>query len=670
MSDIILNNRYRLGKQIGVGGMAVVHEADDLVLKRKVAIKILKQQFVDDEEFLKKFQNEAQSAAALTHPNIVNVYDVGSQVVDGKKLHYIVMELVEGTTLKDVIEVQGRLSDSAISRISIQIARALECAHDHNIVHRDIKPANILIMSSGNVKVADFGIARISSTATITYTNSILGTVHYISPEQAKGRYIDQKSDIYSLGVVMYEMATGHVPFDAENSVGIAIKHIQEEPPAPIDDNPRLSPGLNAIILRCLRKDPNERYYNAQELIRALESYKTYAEADTEESASGDTIHIKAVNPREVTYESKRPIEDFEEEPRKSGGRWKWLLLLAIFAIVAAAGMIFLLQQSGNKMRNEEMTTVPDLYNMKEDEALTFLKDQGLRGVVVNRVSDPRVEKGRVIDQSIPAKTPIKKGERIDLTVSDGVEKIRVPDVTNKMQSEAEQSISAAGLQIDHVEFANSDDIEKDRVIKTDPPRGTQLEPGSKVVIYVSKGKLENMTTVPMLENQDQVNAINLLRQMDLTIGSITPEHSATQPEGKVIRQSIDPGSRVEKGTKVDIVISSGPEEPIASSESSEPPQSSESSSTAPPPESSEASSEQPVEKKFNLILTPPADKDSFTVTIFDKSVDTDTPIFEKLYQKSEVGPDGKIHLTIQGTVHSDFLILYDGKPASTVGNP
>ena len=223
---------------------------------------------------MKKFENEALSVASLSHANIVNVFDVGSEEVDGKSLHYIVMELIEGSTLRDAIQRQGKFSNSAIAKISKQIASALECAHEHNIIHRDIKPANILITKAGDVKVTDFGIARISTTATITYTSSILGTVHYISPEQAKGHFIDQKSDIYSLGVVMYEMATGQVPFDADNSVGIAIKHIQDEPAAPIEKNPSLDKGLNQIILKCMKKDPANRYLSTRELLRDLNNYK------------------------------------------------------------------------------------------------------------------------------------------------------------------------------------------------------------------------------------------------------------------------------------------------------------------------------------------------------------------------------------------------------------
>ena len=271
MNNIILGNRYQLQELIGVGGMAKVYKATDRLLQRDVAIKILKDQYAEDDEFVRKFSNEGLSAAKLTHVNIVSVYDIGEDLIEGKRIYYIVMEYVEGQTLKDLIDKEKALSNHDIVDYSVQIAQALNQAHSSNIIHRDIKPQNILMNKQGLLKVTDFGIARVSTNATITYTSSILGTVHYISPEQAKGKFVDEKSDLYSLGVVMYEMATGKVPFDADNSVGIAVMHIQDEPESPIKLNENLSPRLNDIIMKLLQKNPQERFKNAKELIRALE---------------------------------------------------------------------------------------------------------------------------------------------------------------------------------------------------------------------------------------------------------------------------------------------------------------------------------------------------------------------------------------------------------------
>lgn len=267
-----LGNRYNIIEKVGTGGMAYVYKAEDKILKRLVAIKVLKEQFIEDQEFSKKFEIEAQSAARLSHPNIVNVYDVGTDRIDDRIIHYIVMEYINGRTLKDLIREKGKLSTTEAVSYSKQIASALDLAHRNGIIHRDIKPQNIMINDEGMVKVTDFGIARISSSATITYTSSILGTVHYISPEQAKGSFIDYKSDIYSLGIVMYEMLTGRVPFDAENSVGIALAHIHEKVEAPRILNPSISPRLNSIVLKALEKNPENRFSSCRELIRALNS--------------------------------------------------------------------------------------------------------------------------------------------------------------------------------------------------------------------------------------------------------------------------------------------------------------------------------------------------------------------------------------------------------------
>lgn len=297
MDKIILDSRYEIIKEIGVGGMAKVYKAKDRLLDRYVAIKILKDQYAEDDEFSKKFNNEAQSAAKLSHINIVNVYDIGKDMLNGKLIQYIVMEYVEGETLKDLIDREKVLENHDIIDYSTQIAQALKSAHDSGIVHRDIKPQNILIDKYGLCKVTDFGIARVSSNATITYTSSILGTVHYISPEQAKGKIVDLKSDLYSLGAVMYEMATGRVPFDADNSVGIAVMHIQDDPIPPREINPNLSKHLNYIIMKLLKKDPTERFQNASELIEALDDESLVKGEDTFEDTARIPIVVPKKNP-------------------------------------------------------------------------------------------------------------------------------------------------------------------------------------------------------------------------------------------------------------------------------------------------------------------------------------------------------------------------------------
>lgn len=653
MEPIILNDRYKLLTRIGVGGMAYVYEAEDLYLKRKVAVKILKEEFVEDEDFLKKFENEAQSAALLNHPNIVNIYDVGRENKEGKDLNYIVMELVVGTTLKDAIQNQGKMSTEVIVRISKQIASALDSAHEKGIVHRDIKPANILITKNGEVKVADFGIARLSSAATITYTSSILGTVHYISPEQAKGRFINKKSDIYSLGVVMYEMATGHVPFDAENSVGIAIKHIQEKPIPPIEENPDIHPGLNRIIMKCLEKDPTDRYHHASDLIYDLKHYKDRQAAGVRTDQDTARIPVEGLN-REVKAESHYrsqpdhlPDEEELEEEDEKKGKPKAL----IYTLLAAVLVLILALAMGHDRRALDGKTaqVPALVNESEETALKLLEDAGLKGEISDRVYSNKVNKDHVVDQSILEGTTVDKGSVVSLTISLGREQVKVPDLTGKTFMEASKSLENAGLSVGRTSYENSDKVGKNRVITSDPKPGTELEAKSKVNLIISQGEEGETTVVPSLIGSDQVDAINDISEANLTLGDLTSSPSSYKA-GTVIEQSIKLGSRVKVGTVIDLVISSGPEE-----EEPEKPE-------------GEGESEEPASMTdYQIKFYPPEGKDSFKVTVYDVNQSKTDPVFSKTFKSDDVNEDGYILQTVKAREDAELKIYYDGVLASTL---
>ncbi|MDD7543785.1 MAG: Stk1 family PASTA domain-containing Ser/Thr kinase [Peptoniphilaceae bacterium] len=637
MDQIILNNRYKLEQRIGVGGMAYVYEAEDLTLKRKVAVKILKQQFVEDAEFLHKFENEALSAAALNHPNIVNVYDVGSDTVNGMPMHYIVMELIEGTTLKDAIASQGPMSDAVIARTAEQIAKALLRAHEHNIVHRDVKPANILIMKTGDVKVADFGIARITSSSTITYTNSILGTVHYISPEQAKGRIVDHKSDLYSLGVVMYEMATGKVPFDGENSVSIAIKHIQEYPRPPIEINEALSPGLNRIILKLMEKNPEDRYDSAQELIDDLHHYQQLDEEDfaSYSDATEKVSRVQVYEP-EVTYESRYDAEEYEEEPKKNRKLLFYGLLTAL-AIVFLILLAFFFMNRTQKKAQDAMTTVPTVTNLSEKEALSLLESKELVGKVVDRVNDDTVQEGYVIDQSIVSGTSVEKGTTVNLRVSTGKGNMTVPDVKNKTLEAGRQILTDAGFKLGSNQFEYDENVAKDQIIGTNPETGTSVAAGTRVSIILSLGPKKSTTRVPVLLNKTQAEAMSEITTSHLKLGNFTAK-SSSYPSGTVIEQSIEPGAEVDIDTTIDIVVSSGPE-----------------------PEQSVA---KPKTTIYNLKFYPPADKTSFEVTVFDRKKSTTEPIYRKTFTSADFPAEGYISASVEADEEAELLIYYDGVPA------
>lgn len=637
MDQIILHDRYRLLQRIGIGGMAYVYEAEDTLLKRRVAVKILKQQYVEDAEFLKKFENEAQSAAALNHPNIVNIYDVGEDVVKDQHLHYIVMELIEGTTLKDAIKAQGKMSSRVIARVGVQVARALQCAHDHGIVHRDIKPANILIMKSGDVKVADFGIARISSSATVTYTNSILGTVHYISPEQAKGHFTDHKSDLYSLGVVMYEMATGQVPFDADNAVGVAIKHIQQEPAPPSKINPGLDQGLEAIILKCMEKDPADRPQDATELIDDLEHYREMNDTQLIKNPDWDKEERKGKRYKEAVYKSKNR-EIPREAPVKARSTNGIRAFILIAAIMLTAFLLFRFVINRNLSRLDSQTTkVPQVTNIPEEEAMKRLKEAFLEGEVTSRVYDDKIGSGQVIKQGIGQGTTVDKGTVIQIMISKGSKNALIPSTEGKTLEEATKALENEGFTAGQTSFEYSENIEKDKVIGTKPASGVSASKDKRVNIIVSRGKKDSTTIVPVLLGSTQSQAIETLKQSHLVLGSLRPMPSS-YPAGTVIKQTIESGEHVAEGTVIDLIISSG----------------------------SQASSDAVGSVTHNLHLVPPEGQDQFEVTIFDYKTSQDVPIFRKLYQKSDVSSDGAIHDTVDAPKDADLKIFYDGKPAQT----
>lgn len=561
MDKIILDSRYEIIKEIGVGGMAKVYKAKDKLLGRYVAIKILKDQYAEDEEFSKKFNNEAQSAARLSHINIVNVYDIGKDMLNGKLIQYIVMEYVEGETLKDLIDRERVLENHDIIDYSTQIAQALKSAHDSGIVHRDIKPQNILIDKYGLCKVTDFGIARVSSNATITYTSSILGTVHYISPEQAKGKIVDLKSDLYSLGAVMYEMATGKVPFDADNSVGIAVMHIQDDPIPPREINPNLSKHLNYIIMKLLKKDPTERFQNATELIEALDDESLVKG----ESSFEDTARIPIVVPKKEIY--KEPIEEEKEAVYVSAGEGKVhkekkkkpikIRPLAILAFILVAAVYFF--SSRNKSDEIE---VPTVVNLTEEQAVSQLEKRGFRANISRYAESDEYEKGKVMSQDPEASTRSKKGTIVNLVISSGREVV-VPVLKNMNLSQAEETLKDLGLKIGTTSTDYSNTVEKDLVIRQEPTAGSSVQSGSEVNLVISVGK-EDSTEIIKVGNyigKSEQDAIATARNNGLRVRNVDYQYSSNTEKGLVMNQSISAETEVTENSAIDFVISLGAEE-------------------------------------------------------------------------------------------------------------
>lgn len=594
----MLSGRYEVLKRVGSGGMADVYMAKDHKLNRNVAVKVLKSEYVEDEKFLKKFETEAQAVARLSHPNIVNIYDVGME--DG--INYIVMELAEGITLKEYIRKKGYLSPKETVEISTQIASAISHAHKNHIIHRDIKPQNILVSDTGIIKVTDFGIAKATSSNTVTSTATAMGSVHYISPEQAKGRFCDEKSDIYSLGITMYEMVTGHVPFDHENGVTIALMHLQNEitPPSQIRDG--IPDSLEKIILKCTMKKPEERYQTADDLIADLR----LVFEDTSGGYVGvvpaiDDSPTIMIDQNELTQrintpkkdqkiQQEEPLkdeeqnayldEDDEEESGMNSKIEKLVIVLAavVGAIILISIIVFVVKSSGvfKSGKSTTTTSIGTTAESNDTESKKYTVDNyigmslsaarekidGKFKIKVEEEYSADYAKGLVIRQDPESDTELEEGKTLTLVVSKGTrteDKVSVPEVVGKMESSAKSELEAAGLKVS-VKTKYSTDVAKGKVISQSPGSGNQVTKNSTVVITVSQGeKPETMVRVPNLRYFTESEARSELKNSNLVLGSVLTEYSDSVEKGLVIRQTVGSGSKVKEGTAVGIYVSLGP---------------------------------------------------------------------------------------------------------------
>lgn len=609
---IFLGKRYEILERIGSGGMADVYKGKDHKLNRFVAVKVLKSDYRSDEVFIQKFLSEAQAAAGLMHPNVVNVYDVGQD----RGLYYMVMELVEGISLKDYIEKKGQLSAKETISISIQMVTGIQAAHNQHIIHRDIKPQNIIISKDGKVKVTDFGIAR-ATTSTNTISTNVMGSVHYTSPEQARGGIVDEKSDIYSAGITMYEMITGHVPFDGDSTVAVAIKHLREETQSPSEEVPDIPYSLECIIMKCTQKNTTMRYQNCQELINDLKRSlvdpngnfvnipgyvggdatvvmsedelrrvqdQSYDQDDYDDDDYGDDYdNDYDDNDYDDDYDqSDYDDDDYDERAydsrqrrdgkngRKNGvdpnTRKIMKILLVVAIAVFAIGTIFVIGQAAGMFKsNPKVTdekgkaqvTVPDILGMTVEEATETLNKKGLGLSIAERAYSDKYEKGEIMEQKTAANKKVDKNTEIQVVVSNGEEilTVAVPDVSGQSESAAQKTLEDANLVVDS-ESKYDDHIEAGKVISTDPAAGMEVEEGTHVKMYVSMGveKVE----VPQITGITSEEAQAALAAVGLIGGSVTEEYSEEYDAGYVISQGKSAGSKLEKGSAVDYVVSKG----------------------------------------------------------------------------------------------------------------
>lgn len=608
---MLIGDRYEILDKIGTGGMSDVYKAKDHKLNRFVAVKVLKQEFSENTNFVSKFRVEAQAAAGLMHPNIVNVYDVGEE----EGIYYIVMELVEGITLKNYIEKKSRLSIKEAISIAIQVSMGIEAAHNNHIIHRDIKPQNIIISKDGKVKVTDFGIAKAATSNTIT--SNVMGSVHYTSPEQARGGFSDEKSDIYSLGCTMFEMLTGHVPYDGETTVAIAIKHIQEEMPSPREYVSEIPVCVEKIIFKCTQKSPDRRYQNMAELIVDLkkslitpdEDFVTMVDVDasaatkaiTDEdmaeikertgSIAVDEVHMRLNEEAAKAKSRQKPLqmilddeddedEDDEEEYDDEADEEydddddldpKMERITTILAIVAAViiGVIALVLVANaigifkgdkdDEIEQSEKIQVVNVVGMSADLAKATLEELSLKVETTYEESDDIAE-NQVMEQSIKEGEMVEAGTTITITVSSGKGGVDVPDVTGKTEEDASAQLRAEGFKVS-VDTDYDDDVEEGCVISQSPEGGEKAAEGANIQLIISMGPAVKKTEVPDLRGLSESAAKDKLAGANLKAGTVSEEYHDSVTAGCVISQSYSPGMEVGEQTAVDFVLSLGKKE-------------------------------------------------------------------------------------------------------------
>ena len=580
-----LDNRYELTELIGVGGMADIYKATDLTENKTVAVKILKNEFAKSEDFLRRFRNESKAIALLSHKNIVKIYDVGFT----DKIQYIVMEYIDGITLTEYIERQGVLKWRDAVHFTTQILRALQHAHDRGIVHRDIKSQNVMLLADGTIKVMDFGIAHFNRETDKTISEKAIGSVHYISPEQARGEVTDEKSDIYSVGVMLYEMLTGVKPFDGDNPVSIALKHMQTKPRRMTEINSSIPEGLEEITMKAMQKVPSERYQTAGEMIKDIEEFKKNPSIVFEYkyfSTDGSTKYFDKVTPETVSepqtgkakkhaveigdddgddsYDDDEDYEDNEEyfddefyyERRRRSPVLPILFALATAFVIMTAWLIYTVVTTNvgtiESQAGEEVK-MPSLLNMTWDEVLTEYGDFNLTPTLKY---DSKYPKNVVMNQSVMPGRTIRKNQNVEVTVSNGPQLVEIDDLTEKPIDDVITFLSRRNLKYEIIR-QEDDKVAANCIIRTNPEPHSFVEVGTTVTCYVSTGASEETTAVPQLINLSLASAEKRAQEYDIIL-TVVKEPSSEVEEGRVIRQSIDPTTIVLKKTPVEIVVSSG----------------------------------------------------------------------------------------------------------------
>ncbi len=552
MASRILSGRYELLEKIGDGGMAVVYKGKDKLLNRFVAVKILRPEFTKDATFVENFKRESQAAAGLSHPNIVGVYDVGRE----GNINYIVMELIEGDTLNKIIEREAPMDYRKVIDISKQVASALRIAHKNKIIHRDVKPHNIMVTNDGVVKLADFGIARAVNDATLSTGSKIVGSVHYFSPEQARGNYVDERSDIYSLGIVMYEMLTGKVPFDGDNPVTVALKHINEEITPPRELEPSIPPALERCVMKATSKFQTNRYASAEELIQDLDniSFVTNIAAD---SIFESTEVVEKRNKRKQDLEKNiEEVVEARERDRKKKHRKTLAIVTAVILLLCAAGGAFAAWKMGVFSSTK---AAPDLLDKTFEEATAIAESEGFKVKKGKDIYSSEYAEGRICQQDPEPGVEMPKEGTITINVSKGNKEGLVPSLIGMQEEDVENYLKSYGYELGNIKTITSYEKEG-MVLEQNPVAGSTLDKESTVDIVVSDGKGTEKAIVPSVTRMSLKDAKKAIQAAGFTVGNITYDYDSTIGKGYVIYQQYQANSQLDKGTSIDLQVSSGPE--------------------------------------------------------------------------------------------------------------
>ena len=567
MKGKVLNDRYKILNELGKGGMAIVYEAEDLLLDRKVAIKMLRSEYISDKEFVKKFRHEAKAVARISHPNVVSIFDIG----EDKNYHYLVMENIEGRNLKNIINQRAKLSLVESLDIANQICSALVVAHKNNIIHCDIKPHNILINNEKQVKVTDFGIAKAATTSTLTMTDTIMGSAHYFSPEQAQGGDIKTHSDLYSVGIVLYEMLTGEVPFQGKSPVSVALKHIKEDPKPPSSIKPEIPEQVDNLVMKALAKDPEDRFNSAlemrQQITTVLKNLKNEKQKHktTASSNEGDTKVIKKSDiAKKYQVDNKNNNNNNTNDQKKvkidsdtADSNYKWLLWTGV--IITILGITFLgMGYLYQNYTDVPIVEVPDILGMNYKEAENHAAQVGLELKKQKEIYDSDYKDDEIISQYPVSGEMVRQTRPIMVTISKGPEVKTMPELKNMTYRKAEILLDNKNINIDNIKYVYDDKISKDHILQQQPESGTKIKNDTDIVLTVSKGPKPIMVKVPKLIGLKEAEALTKINKNGLILENITKEKTKRFLEGIVAKQEFKPGRKVQKDTQINITVSKG----------------------------------------------------------------------------------------------------------------